>query len=150
MPISRAWQLSQKAKSEGKPEAIFLPVDFERYNAAHQEIFEIIKKYAKVIEPASIDEFYFDLSFAKNYKAAENICRKIKKEIKDKLKVTCSVGIGQNKLISKIAAGIKKPDGLVIIKENKSEKFLEPLPIRELPALGLKPEKYLTRSELKP
>ena len=78
------------------------------------------------MEPASIDEFYFDLSFAESYEKAEKICKKIKKEIKEKLKVTCSVGIGQNKLISKISAGIKKPDGLVVVKEKDSEKFLEP------------------------
>ena len=47
LPISIAWQLSQKAKAEGKPEVVFLPVDFERYNKASDEVFEIIKKYCK-------------------------------------------------------------------------------------------------------
>ena len=149
LPISIAWRLSQKAKTEGKPEVVFLPVDFERYNKASEEVFQIIKKYAKVVEPASIDEFYFDLSFTKSYKKAEDICRKIKKEIKEKLKVTCSVGIGQNKLISKISAGTKKPDGLVIIKEKDSEKFLEPLSIREIPGIGPKTEEKLNQKGIK-
>jgi len=79
LPISRAWQLSEIAKAKGKPEAVFLPVDFERYEKASGEIFEIIKKYVVPpqrdpakggIEPASIDEFYFDLSFTKSYKKA--------------------------------------------------------------------------------
>ncbi|OGZ78612.1 MAG: hypothetical protein A2528_01360 [Candidatus Staskawiczbacteria bacterium RIFOXYD2_FULL_37_9] len=142
MPISRAWQLSEKAKAEGKPEAVFVQPDFERYKKASKEVFEIIKKYASEIEPASIDEFYFDLSFTKSFKKAEEICKKIKKEIKEKLKVTCSVGIGSNKLISKISAGMKKPDGLVIIKDSPpaggSEKFLEPLSIRKIPGIGPK------------
>ena len=143
LPISIAWRLSQKAKAEGKDEAVFLPVDFERYEKAHDEILEIIKKYSKEVEPASIDEFYFDLSYLKTYKKAEEICRKIKEEIRKKLKVTCSVGIGQNKLISKISAGIKKPDGLVVVKEKDSEKYLELLPIRKIPGIGPKTEQVL-------
>jgi len=149
LPISIAWRLSQKAKAEGKPEVVFLPVDFERYNKASDEVFQIIKKHAKVVEPASIDEFYFDLSFAKNYKKAEEICKKIKQEIKDKLKVTCSVGIGPNKLISKISAGFKKPDGLVVIKEKEAEKFLELLDIRKIPGIGPKTEQVLNAKGIK-
>ncbi len=143
LPISIAWRLSQKAKAEGKDEAVFLTVDFERYEKAHDEILEIIKKYSKEVEPASIDEFYFDLSYLKNYKKAEDICKKIKEEIRKKLKVTCSVGIGQNKLISKISAGMKKPDGLVVVKEKDSEKYLELLPVRKIPGIGPKTEQVL-------
>ena len=138
LPISKAWQLSQKAKAEGKPEAVFVQPDFERYEKAHEEIFEVIKRHSDLVEPASIDEFYFDLSFAQNFLKAEEICKKIKKEIKGKLKVTCSVGIGPNKLIAKIAAGIKKPDGLFLVLPQDAEKFLEPLSIREIPGIGPK------------
>lgn len=151
LPISVAWQLSEKAKAEGKPPAVFLPVDFERYEKAHQEIFGIIKNYSDLVEPASIDEFYFSAKGgpAEGWDYAEKICKKIKKEIKEKLKVTCSIGIGPNKLIAKIAAGVKKPDGLVIIKEKDSEKFLEVLPIRELPGIGPKTEKLLNDKGVK-
>lgn len=145
LPISVAWQLSQKAKAEGKPEVVFLPVDFVRYEKASDDIFQIIKKHAEVVEPASIDEFYFDLSFLKSYKKAEEICKKIKEEIKNKLNVTCSVGIGQNKLISKISAGFKKPDGLVVVKEKDSETFLENLSIREIPGIGPKTGEVLNQ-----
>jgi len=149
LPISIAWQLSEKAKKEGKPEVVFLPVDFERYKKASNQVFEIIKKYAKEVEPASIDEFYFDLSYTESYSKAEKICIKIKKEIKDKLKVTCSVGIGENKLISKISAGIKKPDGLVVVKEEDSGIFLEPMLIKELPGIGPKTEQILNQKGIK-
>ncbi|MCX6720709.1 MAG: DNA polymerase IV [Candidatus Staskawiczbacteria bacterium] len=157
LPISEAWRLSQKAKAEGKPEVVFLPVDFERYNKASAQVLEIIRKHAKIMEPASIDEFYFDLSYsaplgrdcALGWKKAEVICKKIKKEIKDKLKVTCSVGIGSNKLIAKIAAGTKKPDGLVIAEEGQEGKFLELMPIRELPGIGPKTEEKLNQQGIK-
>lgn len=156
LPISVAWRLSQKAKAEGKPEVVFLPVDFERYNKASSQVLEIIKKYSEIVEPASIDEFYFDLSLpagrqvsTESFEKAETICKKIKKEIKENLKVTCSIGIGPNKLISKIAAGTKKPDGLVMVEESESGKFLEPLPIRELPGIGPKTEQIFLAKGVK-
>jgi DNA polymerase IV (DinB-like DNA polymerase) len=167
LPISQAWQLSQKAKAEGKPEVVFLEVDFERYNKASEEVFKIIsalggpasggKKCTTVIEQASIDEFYFDLSYsapsgrdcAVGWKKAEEVCRKIKVEIKKKLKVTCSIGIGPNKLISKISAGFKKPDGLVVIKEKEAEDFLAPLNIRKIPGIGPKTEETLNKKGIK-
>ena len=149
LPISVAWQLSQKAKKEGKPEAIFVQPDFKRYEKASREIFEIIKKHCDLIEPASIDEFYYDLSFLKSFKKAEKVCLKIKKEIKEKLRVTCSVGIGPNKLIAKISAGIKKPDGLFLVELKDAEKFLEPLSIREIPGIGPKTEKLFNDKGVK-
>lgn len=138
LPISQAWQLSQKAKAEGKPEVVFLPVDFERYNEVSEGICDIIKKYSQVVEPASIDEFYFDLSFANDFKKAEKICLKIKEEIKKKYKITCSIGLAPNKMIAKIAAGQKKPDGFVIVRQGQEEKFLESLSIREISGIGPK------------
>ncbi len=149
LPVSKAWELSEKAVAEGKPEVIFLPVNFERYKEISGKIFQIIKKHSTLVEPASIDEFYFSLDFIKNYKKAEQICRKIKKEIKEKLKITCSVGIGPNKLIAKIAAGREKPDGLTVVKAKDAENFLEPLDIREIPGIGPKTEFLLNKENVK-
>jgi len=148
LPISVAWRFSQKAKAEGKPEAIFLPVDFELYNKVSNHIHEIIKKYSASVEQASIDEFYFNLSFAKYFTAAEKICKKIKAEIKKEERITCSVGIAPNKLVSKIAAGINKPDGMLIIKENEIQDFLNPLPIREIRGIGPKTAELLYKENI--
>ncbi len=151
LPISKAWQLSEEAKKQGKPEVIFLTPDFPAYEKASQNVLGIIRKYSKTVEPASIDEFYFDLSLAKTFKKAGEICKKIKEEIRRKEKITCSVGIGPNKLISKIAAGERKPDGLVIVpacagrRQEDAEKFLEPLPIRKIPGIGPKTEEIFQK-----
>lgn len=149
LPINLAWQLSEDAKKNGKPPVVFLPPDFARYEKSSKAIFEIIKKNVDKVEPASIDEFYFDLTGQKTFKSAESICRKIKNEIKEKEKITCSVGIGKNKLIAKIATGVKKPDGLFVVKPNDSEKFLEPLSIRKIPGIGPKTEKILNSMGIK-
>ncbi len=138
MPISKAWQLSQEAKKQGKDEVVFLPVDFTLYHKVSAHVSEIIRKHSALVEQASVDEFYFDMSFAGSFAKAEKICKKIKAQIKATEKVTCSVGIGPNKLIAKIAAGMKKPDGMVLIEQSQAQEFLNPLGIRELPGIGPK------------
>lgn len=149
LPINIAWRYSQKAKTEGKPEVIFLPPDFSRYEKSSQNIHKIVKKYSSFVEQGSIDEFYFDLTNSKTYKKAGEVCQRIKDEIKKKERVTCSVGIGPNKLIAKISAGIKKPDGLFIVPEKDVEKFLENMSIRELPGIGPKTEQFLNEVNIK-
>jgi DNA polymerase IV (DinB-like DNA polymerase) len=92
------------------------------------------------IEQASIDEMYLDLSFIGSYEKARKVCQKIKKEIKKQEKLTCSIGIGPNKLIAKIASDFEKPDGLTIVEEKKVSEFLENMPIRKIPGIGPKTE----------
>lgn len=101
LPISKAWQYSEAARRRGKPPVIFLPANFERYTEASEHIMAIIRAHAPLVEQASVDEAYFDISFFGSYAKAEKICRAIKGEIKEKEKVTASVGIGPNKLIAK-------------------------------------------------
>ena len=148
-PISRAWELSEKAKKEGKPRAVFIGGRGRRYEAVSGEIMEIVRKYSDKVEPASIDEAYLDLSFLNSYDKAAKHAKKLKQEIWTKENLTCSVGIGPNKLIAKIASDIQKPDGLTIIKEEEKEKFLEPLLVRKIPGVGPKVENLLNNLQVK-
>ncbi|MBI4159901.1 DNA polymerase IV, partial [Candidatus Wolfebacteria bacterium] len=175
MPITEAWRLSQIAKSKGQPEAIFLQPNFEKYEASSVKILGIIRnricdapkppsvipaeagiqgsrsriKYGMtnvpLVEPASIDEFYLDLSFVEGFQLAGELARQIKKEIKQKERLTASVGIAPNKLVAKIASDMQKPDGLTIVRDDQAEAFLEPLPIRKIPGIGPKAEEVLAR-----
>lgn len=152
LPISVAWQLSEKAKTAGKEPVIFLPVDFELYRKVSENILNIIQKHCQIIEQASIDEFYFYISDAKttsDWGYAKQLCNQIKKEIFDQEKITCSVGISINKLVSKIAAGVNKPDGMTIVTENEIEDFLNPLSIRELPGIGPKTAEIFYKQNIK-
>ncbi|MFN3302036.1 MAG: DNA polymerase IV [Patescibacteria group bacterium] len=143
MPISQAWKLSEKAKLEGKEPVVFIKPNFEKYKEVSESIISIVKKYSNLTEIASIDEVYFDLSYLKSFKKAKEVCLKIKEEIKKKERLTCSIGIGPNKLIAKIASSYKKPDGLTIVKN--PEKFLENLSIRVIPGIGPKTEEILNK-----
>jgi len=149
LPISKAWQLSQMAKAEGKPEAVFLDVNFRKYEKASAEIMQIVGKYSPLIEQASIDEAYFDLSHLKNFTKAKKICQEIKNEIKNKQKLTASVGLGPNKLIAKIASDMQKPNGLTLVLPEETEGFLEPLSVRKIPGIGPQTEKIFWKMGIK-
>jgi DNA polymerase IV (DinB-like DNA polymerase) len=138
MPISRAWKLC--------PEAIYLLPNFPLYIKVSKEIMEIARKYADKFEQWGIDEAFFDVSRrVKDYGEAEALAMQIKREVKEKEQLTCSIGIGTNKLIAKIASDHQKPDGLTIIKEDEAEAFLAPLPARRLLWVGHKTEAKLKK-----
>jgi len=136
MPISRAWNLC--------PVAVYLPPNFDLYVKVSSRIMEILRKYGDKFEQWGIDEAFIDVSEkTKDYPEAEAIARQIKKEIYEKEKLTCSIGIGPNKLVAKIASDHQKPDGLTIVKENEAEDFLAPLGARRLLWVGRKTEQKL-------
>ena len=138
MPISRAWKLC--------PEAIYLPPNFPLYIKVSKEIMEITRKYADKFEPWGIDEAFLDVSArVKDYAEAEELAKQLKREIKEKEHLTCSVGIGPNKLIAKIASDYHKPDGLTLVKQDEAEAFLAPLPVRKLLWVGSKTEAKLKK-----
>jgi DNA polymerase IV (DinB-like DNA polymerase) len=99
---------------------------------------EIIKKYSPKWEIVSLDEAYLDISFLKSFKKAKKLAQKLKKEIFEKEKLTCTIGIGPNKLMAKIACQIAKPNGVLVVKPAQVKKFLAPLDIEELPGIGPK------------
>lgn len=168
MPISQAWRLAEKAIGEGKPKTIFLAGDFEKYSAASQRIMAILKKYAGQFEQASIDEAYLEpkienspkqSKFAtgraksenrnSNWKFAEKVAKEIKKEIFRKEKLTCSIGIGSNKLIAKIASNVQKPGGLTVIRPEDIQKFLDPKPVEIIPGIGPKAKVILNHRKIR-
>lgn len=142
-PITKAWRLSEAARMRGEEPVIFVEGDHHRYGEVSGHVMDIIRAHVPLVEQASIDEAYFDLSFLGSFEKAERICRKIKEEIREKEKITASVGIGPNKLIAKIASNHQKPDGLTVVHADDAEKFLESMPIRTIPGIGPKTESVL-------
>ena len=136
------------AKNKLKEEdAIFLPADFDYYSEMSSKGMEIIEKYADVFEYVGRDEAYLDVTKKTeiDFHNAEHLAQQLKNEIRNKLKLTCSVGITPNKLLSKIASDYKKPDGLTTVKPEQVEEFLSPLKIREIPGIGKKTEEVFTQ-----
>ena len=145
LPISKAWRLSEAARKQGQPPAAFLPVRMERYSEVSTHVIETLRRFVFMVEQAGIDEAYFDLSSCESYALAEEVCRKIKRAIREEERLTASVGIGPNKLIAKIASGLCKPDGLTVVREEDVAAFLAPLPARRIPGVGPKTEADLAK-----
>lgn len=145
MPITRAWRASEAAKRRGEPPVVFVRPHFRRYEEISRRIMAILRRYSPLVEEGGIDEAYFDLSFTGSYEEAAQVCRKIKADLKSQEQLTASVGIGPNKLMAKIASDFKKPDGLTLVTLEEAEAFLAPLPVRQIPGIGPKTEKFLAR-----
>jgi DNA polymerase IV (archaeal DinB-like DNA polymerase) len=149
LPISKAWAFSEAAKKKGLPPAVFMGVNMQKYAEVSSRVIAILEKYSPTVEQASVDEAYFDMSSAGSYEKAREVARAMKKEIKNKERLTASVGIGPNKLIAKIASDCEKPDGLTVVQEDDAENFLAPLGIRVIPGVGPKSEEQFKKLGIK-
>ena len=109
---------------------------------------EILQHHGDAFEEASIDEAYLDLSSVENLATARETVSRIKHEIREREGLGCSVGVGPNKLIAKIASGQQKPDGLTVVKPEEIGDFLDPLPIRVIPGIGPKTAQLLHAKNL--
>lgn len=136
-----------KKRLEERKDAVFLPVDFEYYGEISQKAMEIIKENADIFEYVGKDEAYLDVTdrVKGNFDTASHLAQQIKNAIREKLKLSCSIGVSSNKLIAKIASDFRKPDGLTIVSPEKVEEFLEQLKIRAIPGIGKKTEERLTQ-----
>jgi len=136
MPITRAYKLC--------PNGIYVRPNFPLYEETSARIMKILRKYADKLEIAGLDEAYLDVSrSAGSFKIAKEIAEKIKKEILEKEKLTCSVGISVNKLIAKMASDFQKPGGITIVTENEIKDFINPLGVRKILGVGPKTEQKL-------
>ncbi|MFM8659006.1 MAG: DNA polymerase IV [Candidatus Nitrosotenuis sp.] len=133
MPIKFA-----KARLKEIPESTFLPADFPYYSEISQKGMDIMKSYADVFEYVGRDEAYLDVTkrVEGKFSSATHLAQQLKNQIRAELKMTCTVGISDNKLVSKIASGFKKPDGLTVVEPEKIESFLDQLKVGDIPGIG--------------
>jgi len=139
-----------KKKLEYRKDAVFLPVDFQYYEKITEKAMQIMKNNADIFEYVGRDEAYLDVTerVEENFDKASHLAQQIKNSIRTELKLSCSIGVSSNKLISKIASDFQKPDGLTIVEPNKMERFLEQLNIRVIPGIGKKTEQRFKEMNL--
>ena len=136
MPISRAWKLC--------PDCIYLRPHFDLYVPASNSIMKILRSHADRFEQGGIDEAYLDISSqVKDFDEAEAFAKGLMQEILEKEHLTCSIGVGPNKMVAKIASDYRKPYGLTVVKPEDVKNFLYPLEVRKIPGVGPKTERAL-------
>jgi DNA polymerase-4 len=134
------------------PDAVLLPADFEQYTKYSRLFKAAVAEVAPVIENRGIDEIYIDLSDVPGAWDASDedahagiaaVARRIKDSVRDATGLTCSIGITPNKLLSKIASELGKPDGLSIITFADISQRIWPLPAKRINGIGPKAAKKL-------
>ena len=119
------------------PHAIFLDSHHELYGQWSDRVATILGKYSPVVEMASIDEAYIDLTGTERVNgpalgAADDLLR----EITSTTELPCSGGLGGTRLVAKVASEQAKPRGLVWVPHGSEEAFLAPLAVRRIPGIG--------------
>lgn len=146
MPIKFA-----KARLKDIPESVFLPADFPYYSEISEKAMAIMKNHADIFEYVGRDEAYLDVTKRTECKFsnATHLAQQLKNQIRTELKMTCTVGISGNKLVSKIASGFKKPDGLTVVEPENAESFLGQLKVGDIPGIGKVTEEKFAEMNLK-
>lgn len=121
-------------------DAAFLSVDDKLYEETSYKVMQFLRGYADDFEQVGIDEAYLDVTKRTNgsFKDAKDLANQIKSEMRSHLGLSCSIGVGPNKLVAKIAADEKKPNGLTVVEPNQIKEFMEPLPVDRLIGVGVK------------
>ena len=123
MPAVRARRLC--------PDAVFVPPDFEAYQAHSNRFREVLLSFTPVVEPLSLDEAFLDVSGAHLlFGSSVAIGERIRRDVLEHVGVICSVGVAPNKLLAKLASDAAKPDGMVVVRAGEVDAFLSPLPAR--------------------
>jgi DNA polymerase-4 len=121
------------------PGAIVVPPRMDRYAEVSASVFEIFRAFTPLVEGLSLDEAFLDVTASQSlFGDGEAIAEKIRGRIRSELGLTASAGVAPSKFVAKIASDLRKPDGLVVVREGEVAGFLEPLPIERMWGVGVK------------
>lgn len=120
------------------PEAILVKGDHDLYSKYSGMVTDIIEEKAPVVEKASIDEHYLDISGMDKYFGCWKWTQELRQRIMKETGLPISFGLSVNKTVSKIATGEAKPCGERLVSEGSEKPFLAPLSIRKIPMVGEK------------
>ena len=137
MPIQMALKLC--------PDAKVVKGDYEMFSKLSHDVTEIIQQRVPVMEKASIDEFYLDLTGMDKFFGCYQWTQEIASQVTKETGLPISFAISVNKTVSKIGTGESKPSGKLEINESQIKPFLNPLSIRKIPMVGEATFRLLSR-----
>ena len=136
MPMGEALRLC--------PHAIVVEPARGKYEEASREVFDVFRHYTPLVEGLSIDEAFLDVTASQSlFGDGETIARKIKDEVKSVTRLVASAGVAPCKFVAKVASDFRKPDGLVVVREEDVRQFLAPMPIERMWGVGPKTAPHL-------
>ncbi|MFZ1363563.1 MAG: DNA polymerase IV, partial [Brachymonas denitrificans] len=133
------------------PQAILLPVNFDRYRHYSRLFKSVITSIAPVMENRGVDEVYIDFTEVPGGQedGGRVLAQRIQQAIFDATQLTCSVGVAPNKLLAKMASEFNKPNGISIVQPEDLETLIWPLSCRKINGIGPKSGAKLERLEIR-
>jgi DNA polymerase-4 len=150
MPMARAMRLC--------PGATVVPVPWEACTRKSREIGAVLRRFTPVVEQASSDEFYLDLSGTEQLYGGESLAataRRIRDAVLAETSLSLSIGGGTSKLVAKLAAGLAKPrpgtaaDGVHVVGPGAESDFMLQFALADIPFIGPKAQERLARFGLR-
>ena len=133
------WQAKNKC-----PDLCILPPIYEKYEEFSKAAKEIYYRYTDIVEPFGIDECWLDVTHSVFlFGDGKTIAERIRKEIKEELGITASVGVSFNKVFAKLGSDLKKPDAVSQITKENFKEVVWPLPITDMLFVGKNTAKRL-------
>lgn len=120
------------------PNLIVMRPNFDRYRMASSEMFKLLAEITPYVQPVSIDEGYMDVTDSQDQGMPLDIARDLQQKILNELDLPCSIGIGPNKFLAKMASDMKKPMGITVLRKRELPQILWPLAVEEMYGVGEK------------
>jgi DNA polymerase-4 len=121
------------------PDAVVVPPRMSAYSEASKAVFEVFEQFAPVVEGLSIDEAFLDVRGLDHILGTPSqIARKLRAAVREQVGLPLTVGVARTKFLAKVASGVAKPDGLLVVPVDGELDFLHPLPVERLWGVGEK------------
>ncbi|MDQ2818506.1 MAG: DNA polymerase IV [Candidatus Eremiobacteraeota bacterium] len=124
------------------PHLIVAPPAYEKYREASRSLFAILRSHSRTVEGLSLDEAFCDLGDVSLADGVE-VGRRIKRDVRETMALTISIGLATAKMVAKVASDDGKPDGLVAVAPSTEAEYLKEKPLRRLWGVGPKTEERL-------
>ncbi len=119
------------------PQIIFLPVNGSKYTYVSALIMKLLENFSPSVRPLSVDEASLDVTGTQRlFGSPASLGQRIKSEIQRRFHLPCSIGIGPNRLVAKMAANLSKPDGLLQLTQKEAERTFAELPVDKMIGIG--------------
>jgi DNA polymerase IV len=119
------------------PQAVVVPPRMAAYSEASKALFRVFENATPLVEGLSIDEAFLDVRGLRRLSgSAPEIAVRLRNEVRERVGLAISVGVARTKFLAKVASGIAKPDGLLVVPPEGELAFLHPLPVERLWGVG--------------
>jgi DNA polymerase-4 len=119
------------------PRAVVVAPRFSAYTEASKAVFAVFRRTSPVVEALSIDEAFLDVRGLRHISGTPTeIAARLRQEVRDEVGLAITVGLACTKFLAKVASGVAKPDGLLVIPAGGELAFLHPLPVERLWGVG--------------